>query len=1136
MKPKNPLHLALLTAIACTASARAANLTWDTLAGDGATITAGGGNWDTSTVIWNNAGSDAAWSQTSATVATNAAIFAGTDGLEGAYPVNVTTGIAAQTLAFNNTGYALSASAARTITLTSNTLSVASGRSASIGANVTASFSATGSQSSITGGGTLKISGTGATVTKPSNVFNIIGGTTVDVGTSGLLTTSSQIVIGTNSGNGTVLVNGGTASSTSTTATHNLILANASGANTISGTLTINSGTVTHPAVSGGLRFGNSTTPMTAPNTATGTLNLNGGQFTVARLYEGLADPLIISNVNFNGGKLIVRAGATNAANFMTGLDAANVLIGGAKIDTNGVDTTIAQDLLDGGGGGGLTKEGSGILTLTGSNTYTGATIINGGKLNLNAPYNSITATTVNSGARLRVTTAATPSALSDVTVNANGGLESNVGAYTIGQLEGITVTNFNAAGDYKVDLAGTGIPTGDITVLTYTNQTGTGVPSLGTTPTGVIGTVEDTGSAIVIHAQLAFLWTPGTGDWDTSTANWTGLGSTYTEGNPVAFPEIAGDNIVTLTATRSPSSVTIENNTTSTYTFTGSAIAGSGTVTKRGTGVTTLDVANSYTGTTAINGGGVIVNANNALGTADAGTVIASGAALGLKGGVTYSTAEPITGSGVANTVALGEFASVQRGLVQAITGACTFSGPIEINAPGFTRFGTQNGASLTLSGPITRATGVTGVQALFRTGTDGDYVTLSNSGNDWDLDTILFTGATGAAGGLRLGTDNALPTGGSIVAGGGSTGAFTTLDLNGNDQELNGLANSNGRLHILNSDSVDVSTLTLNPTANKSNYTIAANLTVIEDGAGKVNLVKEGPFTQTLHDPNTYSGSTTISGGSLQLGSFVANPKTGSIPNTTSMSIAAGANFDVSLLASYAVPASMPLTFKIDPAGAGSAGSIKAAVDLDVSSAAVTLDPLGTLDDPAYVLAEYTNLTGTPQFASVTGLPFGYHLDYAYNGGTRIALVADSVPGYPAWIALFPVVGGEDQPGDDPDDDGVENLLEFVLNGNPSVSDSGILPELVVTDMNFEFTYQRRDDSVSPETTQTFQWGTSLTAWPGSAAVPATSGTVGDATITVSAGTPDDGVTDTVKVSIPKTEAGGAGKLFGRLKVEKP
>jgi hypothetical protein len=142
----------------------------------------------------------------------------------------------------------------------------------------------------------------------------------------------------------------------------------------------------------------------------------------------------------------------------------------------------------------------------------------------------------------------------------------------------------------------------------------------------------------------------------------------------------------------------------------------------------------------------------------------------------------------------------------------------------------------------------------------------------------------------------------------------------------------------------------------------------------------------------------------------------------------------------------------------------------------------------------------------------------------------------GFAVWITGFDLDPADQDSTGDPDNDGLNNLLEFVLNGNPSVSDSSILPEFLVTTTDFEYTYQRRDDSVSPETTQTFQWGTTLATWPSSAVIPAASGADGVATITVSAGVPDDGITDTVTISIPKTEDGGAGKLFGRLLVTEP
>ncbi|MGL5020016.1 MAG: hypothetical protein ACRDBP_17915, partial [Luteolibacter sp.] len=129
-----------------------------------------------------------------------------------------------------------------------------------------------------------------------------------------------------------------------------------------------------------------------------------------------------------------------------------------------------------------------------------------------------------------------------------------------------------------------------------------------------------------------------------------------------------------------------------------------------------------------------------------------------------------------------------------------------------------------------------------------------------------------------------------------------------------------------------------------------------------------------------------------------------------------------------------------------------------------------------------------------------------------------------------------GKQGSNDDPDNDGVENLLEFVLNGDPTVSDSSALPDLTLDATDFVFTYQRRDDSLSPETTQTFEWSTTLAVWPGSAVIPATTSAVGLATVTVTPGTPDNATTDTVEIRIPKSEAGSGGKLFGRLQVTRP
>jgi autotransporter-associated beta strand protein len=59
-------------------------------------------------------------------------------------------------------------------------------------------------------------------------------------------------------------------------------------------------------------------------------------------------------------------------------------MAGGAKIDTTSLNITVAQPLINGGGSdGGLNKSGAGVLTLAGTNTYNGNTMVNAGALSL---------------------------------------------------------------------------------------------------------------------------------------------------------------------------------------------------------------------------------------------------------------------------------------------------------------------------------------------------------------------------------------------------------------------------------------------------------------------------------------------------------------------------------------------------------------------------------------------------------------------------------------------------------------------------------------------------------------------------------------------------------------------------------
>ena len=116
---------------------------------------------------------------------------------------------------------------------------------------------------------------------------------------------------------------------------------------------------------------------------ADGTYNLNGGILWIAQVRQGNAGA---TNVvfNFNGGTLKPTGSSTT---FMQGLLNANVQNGGAIIDTTNFNVTIAQNL-QAGGAGGLTKLGSGALTLSGANTYTGPTVVSNGTLVISGQLN----------------------------------------------------------------------------------------------------------------------------------------------------------------------------------------------------------------------------------------------------------------------------------------------------------------------------------------------------------------------------------------------------------------------------------------------------------------------------------------------------------------------------------------------------------------------------------------------------------------------------------------------------------------------------------------------------------------------------------------------------------------------------
>ena len=115
------------------------------------------------------------------------------------------------------------------------------------------------------------------------------------------------------------------------------------------------------------------------------------------------------------------------------------------------------------------------------------------------------------------------------------------------------------------------------------------------------------------------------------------------------------------------------------------------------------------------------------------------------------------------------------------------------------------------------------------------------------------LYSGGTTIAGGvLQLGNPASLGTGG-LAAGGG------TLDLNGISATVGDLTGATGVITTLNG----LATLTVGT----SNSTVYSG-TIVDSGTNQASLTKNGAGALTLLGNNSYSGTTTVNGGTLALG----------------------------------------------------------------------------------------------------------------------------------------------------------------------------------------------------------------------------------------------------------------------------
>ena len=586
----------------------------------------------------------------------------------------------------------------------------------------------------------------------------------------------------------------------------------------------------------------------------------------------------------------------TNASAGVINLNGKTLTLAGSS---NGTVSAVIHGGVGSSGSGALTKTGSGTLTLQNTNTWTGATTINGGGITLD--FNALTAmpaSIINSSSSLSIgggtlkvtgkTSGTVAQSFNGTTITGGTNLVTTSGTTPVSITMNLGALSRSGG---TVDLTVTGLGTGAITTTTA-NTASTILGGWATVNNGAdwavsAGTGSSAGAITAISSYGGSYATGGDVDNDTAssiggaastinslrfnsasavTLDATG-GLSISSGGILMTPTVAANPVVIANGTITSGNGTdliinqFDSNAAGTLTIS-SQITGNIGLTKSGPGGLILtNGSNNFVGGINIGGTSYLqVNATGALGGSSNAVSLNSAGGLYISAGVT-----------VGNNITVNNASGIsgQGALWATGTGTATLSGSIAVNQSAAVGgiFGAASGATLVVSGSVTAASGQT---VSVRTGA----VIFSGSGSSYDY----FSNS----GSVTLGATNTLSTNALVDMGGNAT-----LDLNGNNQTIGGLTKlvTTNSATVTNSSTTKLSTLTLNVAASDGgiytgSYTYSGAIT------GNLALVKNGSGAETLTGTNTYTGGTTINAGTLYLGG-VSSLGVGSNPNGTDATV---------------------------------------------------------------------------------------------------------------------------------------------------------------------------------------------------------------------------------------------------------
>ncbi|EIJ1964117.1 autotransporter-associated beta strand repeat-containing protein [Salmonella enterica] len=589
--------------------------------------------------------------------------------------------------------------------------------------------------------------------------------------------------------------------------------------------------------------------------------------------------------------------------------------------DSFTVNTVLENvDANSGWNGQSLTKTGAGTLILNAENTYTGSTTISEGTL-----------------------------------------IATNVEALGTGNVTDNATLEMNTGGDFDNAISGSGqvVKSGDETLTlsganSYTGGTTISGGTLVASNVEALGTGDITDNATLeLNAGGDFANNiGGTGSVVKSgdkTLTLSGS-NTYTGGTTISGGTLVASNVEALGSGDVTDNATLEMNTGGDF---ANNIGGTGSVVKSGDETLTLSGANSYTGGTTISGGTLVASNVEALGTGD----VTDNATLELNTGGDFDNA--ISGSG--QVVKSGDKTLTLSG-INSYTGGTTISGGtlVASNVDALGSGDVTDNATLELNtgGDFDNAIGGTGSVVK-----SGDKTLTLSGANSYTGGTTISGGTLVASNVEALGsgdvTDNAtleLNTGGDFANNIGGTGSVVksgdkTLTLSGTNSYTGGTTISGGTLVANNVEALGTGDVT-------NNATLELNTGGDFDNAisGSGQVVKSGDKTLTLSGANSYSGATTISGGTL-IATHVNALGTGAIDNRASLLLDASGQFTVTDLTTESGGNT--------EIGAGS--TLQATTLTQKSDSTLTINLDSNTADPVIHAASQVSLAGTLDITGV-------------------------------------------------------------------------------------------------------------------------------------------------------------------------